>query len=122
MDEQILQIAAELTGSSTKSVSRTTKLTFESQESVPPELIAKVTSLVGKTGWLAFLVSDRPIDTLDVVSLPELSTETGRKSQAERIRAVLWRLWEKNGKAGDSETFYNQKTEQIIEHLKKQLD
>ena len=119
--DSILQIACELTGSSTKSVSKTTKLVFESQENVPPELIARITTSVGKTGWLAFLVSERPIDSLDVINLPELPTEKDRKSQATRMRAILWRLWEQEGKPGDSETYYAAKMEALLEMLKSKL-
>lgn len=121
-NDTLLQIPCELTGSTTKSVTQTTKLTFESQQAVPPELIARITAKMGHVGWLAFLVGERQIDSLDVLKLPEITVEKGRKSQAERIRGVIWRIWEKNGKMGDSEAFYNSKTEQIIEHLKKQLE
>ena len=121
-EETLLQIPVELIGSQTKSVTKTTKLQFETQETVPPELIARITAQMGKVGWLSFLVGETPLDSLDVVALPEIKVEKDRKSQAERLRAVIWRLWEKNGKVGDSEAFYNSKTEQIIEHLKKQLE
>jgi len=120
-EETLLQIPCELTGSQTKSVSKTTKLTFESQESVPPELISRITAYVGKTGWLCFLPEERQIDVLDVVGLPEIKVDKDRKSQATRLRAVLWRLWEQEGKVGDSETFYNAKMEQLIEHYKEKL-
>lgn len=120
--ETLLQIPCELTGSQTKSVSKTTKLTFESQENVSPELISRITANVGRTGWLCFLPEERKIDVLDVVGLPEIKTEKDRKSQSVRLRAVLYLLWEKGGKVGDSETFYNAKMEQLIEHFKEKLD
>ena len=121
MDETILSIPCELTSSATKSISKTTKLTFESSETVPPELIARITANVGKTGYVCFLVGERPIDTLDVLNLPELPIEKDRKSQASRIRSVLYRLWEQEGRNGDSETHYQIRTEQLIEMLKAKL-
>ena len=120
--ETLLQIPVELTGSQTKSISKTTKLTFESQENVPPELISRITGSVGKTGWLCFLPEERQIDTLDVIGLPEISVEKGEKTPGQRMRAVIWRIWEKGGKTGDFITFYSSKMEQIIEHLKEKLD
>jgi hypothetical protein len=122
MSEAILQIPCELTGSSTKSVTKTTKLTFESQEAVPPEMIARITEKVGRTGWLAFLVGERPIDILDVVGLPEIKTEKGEKSKSTRLRAALFRLWEATGKVGDSETHYNIHAEKFIEHVKSKIE
>lgn len=121
-DEELLQIICELTDTNTKAIRKTTKLVFETQENVPQELLARITTNVGRVGHLSFLVGEKPIDVLDVISLPDIVEERGRKSQAQRLRAVLWRLWEKGGKVGDAETFYNVKTEAIIEHLKKQLE
>jgi len=119
--ETLLQIPAELTGSQTKSVSKTTKLTFESQESVPPELISKITAKVGKTGWLCFLAEERPLDVLDVVGLPEIKAEKGEKSKSARLRGVLYRLWEQTGRVGDSETHYQIHMEKYIEHVKSRI-
>ena len=31
---------------------------------------------------------------------------TGQKTQAQRLRGVIFRLWEQNGNKGDSETYY----------------
>lgn len=123
MNESLLQIPCELIGSQTKSVTKTTKLTFESQESVPTDLIARITQLVGKTGWLVFLAEERPIDALDVVALPPVQwEEEGNKSPSQRMRAVIWRLWEKNGKQGEFDEYYKSKMNKLIEVLKEKLD
>lgn len=122
MNNQLLTIPCELLSTMTKSISKTSRFVFESQENILPALIASVTEKVGKTGYLCFLVGEKPIDPMDVIDLPEIKVEKGRKSQAERIRATLWLVWKKNGEIGDAETFYNAKTEQYLDYLKKQLE
>lgn len=121
MNETLLQIPAELVSSTTRSVSKTTKLTFESQENVPPELISKITENIGRTGWLCWLVSERKIDALDVVSLKEIKGEKDKKSKAERLRAALYILWQKEGEIGSSEEFYQAKMERFIDHVKEKI-
>jgi len=121
-DETLLTIPCELTGSATRSISKTTKLVFESQEQVPPELIARITEKVGKTGHLCFLVGERQIDTLDVLNLPEIKTEKGEKTKGQRLRASLFRLWEAQGKVGSSEEHYNIHMEKLIDHVKAKIE
>jgi len=121
MENKILQIPCELTDTNTKAIRRTTKLVFETLEIVPPHLIAQLTQCVGKTGWLAFLAEERQIDTLDVVNLPKITIEKGEKSKATRLRASLYRLWESEGKQGDSETHYNVQMEKLIDFVKSKI-
>ena len=119
--EKILQIPCELISSATRSISKTTKLTFESQEAVPSDLIAQLTQCVGQTGWLTFLAEKRQIDTLDIVNLPEITIEKGEKSKATRLRSSLYRLWESEGKQGDFETAYNVQMEKLIDFVKSKI-
>lgn len=66
-----------------------------------------------------FLSVNKEILQLD---LPEDMSE--RKSQSERLRSVLFRLWEQTGK--DKYTtavlHYNSKMEEIINHFKDKLN
>lgn len=121
-EELILQIPVELTGSATKSVTKTTKLTFETQEAVNPELIARITSKMGRVGWLSFLVGEKQIDTLDVVGLPDIKVERGDKTKGQRLRGALWKLWEAQGKVGSSEDHYNIHLEKFIDHVKAKIE
>ena len=52
----------------------------------------------------------------------EIDTDLETKSQSTRIRNVLYRLWEQGGKQGNFPDFYKNKTEMIIEWVKKKLD
>lgn len=86
------------------------------------ELTAEQKLLVGeyhnKFGQLLF----RP-DTVQYTQ-DELPTEDvgfDGRSPSQRLRAVLYRVWESKGKLGDSEIFYRQEMEKMIEHYKSKL-
>ena len=63
----------------------------------------------------------KPLDEPNI-DLVEVKSEVNTKTQAQRIRSVLYLWWESLGKQGDFETFYKQKTENIIEQIKQKLD
>lgn len=44
-----------------------------------------------------------------------------RKSQAQRIRAILYRLWQANPEGMTAEEYYQVKTEKYIDFLLKRL-
>lgn len=52
----------------------------------------------------------------------KVDKELDQKSQSERIRAVLFVLWKQAGEPGEFRDFYRQKTEAIINWLKRKLD
>ena len=70
-------------------------------------------------GWLLWSPNE-----LKEVDVPDEHADamTGQKTQAQRVRAVLFKLWEQNGKQGDFESYYRSKTEQIIDQLKEKLN
>lgn len=123
--EKILQVPAELVKAEMRSMTKDAKLTFTTQQEVPPELLTQIIGKIGQTGWLSFLVGERRIDVLDVVTLPEIQQDKGDKTKAQRLRGALYRLWE-HEKAEKlttltSEEFYNVKMEQFIDHVKGKL-
>jgi len=44
------------------------------------------------------------------------------KTQAQRIRSVLFLIWKQEGEQGDFSDFYKVKTEKYIDYLKGKLD
>lgn len=44
------------------------------------------------------------------------------KTQSQKIRFILYRLWEKNNEGLSFDDYYNQKTNKYIEFLMKKLD
>lgn len=52
----------------------------------------------------------------------EIDKEIEQKSQATRIRAVLFLLWKQEGEQGEFNTYYKEKTEKYLDWLKEKLD
>jgi hypothetical protein len=52
----------------------------------------------------------------------EVKKETGQKTQGQRIRAVLFILWKKEGSKEDFETYYRNQTDKIIDYLKGKIE
>lgn len=73
-----------------------------------------------KEGWLLF----SPNKDMDIVDVPDEKADsmTGQKTQAQRLRGVIYKIFEKRGKQGDFETFYKSYMERIIEREKVNLD
>lgn len=76
-------------------------------------------SLHNKYGHFVFVEGEVKPDGLNIPeSVPEFKNE---KSQSQRLRSVLFVLWEQNGKPNTSERFYREHMEKIIEHYKDKL-
>lgn len=62
-------------------------------------------------------IPQREIDQVDKVDV-----EMNSKSQSQRIRAVLYKLWEQGNEGHkDFDAYYKVKTEMYIEHLKSKI-
>lgn len=73
---------------------------------------------------LKVYLSDENIlpSVMDEISKAEIIEEDNGKSQCQRLRGVLYRLWEKKGEPGTSENHYRDQMEIIINHFKSKLD
>jgi len=100
---------------------RAIRLIFDSQENQTDEVLGKIASLTDKFGWLCFLPGQENITPEQVMNLPALTEEDAGRSPAQRMRGVLYRLWEQNGKKGDFETAYRIRMESMISQLKEKL-
>lgn len=120
MKEDLLQIpctAEPFKGMANRAI----RLVFDSQENQTDEVLGKIASLTGKFGWLCFLPGKENIQPEQVVNLPALTPEDAGKSPAQRMRGVLYRLWEQKGSQGDFETYYRTKMEALINQIKEKL-
>lgn len=91
-----------------------------------PELdgdsIATIGKAKGKSGWFAFSETELTNNDLTPPPAPKPDKESGEKSQAQRVRAVLFVWWEKLGSKGDFNDFYKEKTDTVIEWVKRKID
>lgn len=99
----------------------TIRLTVDCQE-MSPEREAELLRLKRKSGWFFFLES--PEAEIDTRQLPDMSMLDGAKEKtpSQRMRAVIWRHWERTDKAVSFDQFYRDKMEGIIDYLKGKLD
>lgn len=98
------------------------KITFESNE-LTPEQAGGLNSNLGDFGYLAFKEDPFKQSEKDMIDSLESDFEDPKKSQGQRLRGVLYRLWEQSPEGFDTFTkFYDHKTEKIIGHFKEKLD
>jgi len=101
---------------------RTLKLVFETNE-LTPEQAAGINEALQKFGYVAFKDSPFKEQEQELLDGLEAEFDDGKKSPSQRLRNVLFRLWEKNPEGyEDHRLHYQFKMEKIINHYKKLLD
>ncbi len=101
---------------------RTLKITFESQELNPQELLAVAENL-NSFGYLAF--KKEPFAEAERKAIEDLETDYDDKNKtpSKRLRGVLYRNYEQNNDGFDSFVrYYDHHLEKIINHFKSKLD
>ena len=112
-----VQLPAQLLKISSRA-DRTYKLEFNTRELSGTEAATLLGELMNE-GWL--LWSPNELTEADVPD-EKADAMTGQKTQAQRLRGVIYRLWEQNGKQGDSESYYRSLMESLIDQLKGKLE
>jgi len=97
----------------------TIRVQFDAQE-IAAEEMANLFALKGRLGWIVF--SEQLLKEEDVRDLPEIRAEFGEKTPGQRLRGVLYILWEQTKSSLSFEQFYREKMESIITMLKDKLD
>lgn len=100
---------------------RSVKLSYETRELTPDETLTLM-SMEGEEGWLLFSTNQ---DVVIEDNIPQENAELNQKSQAERIRAVLFKLYMQDTQQqkyiGTFPNYYREKTEKYIEFLKEMI-
>ena len=100
----------------------TLKVTIETNE-LNPEQKLGVLNLINKFCWAAF--KEEPFKNEEQKLLESLDTdfEDGSKSQSQRLRSVLYVLYNQDREGfSDFKDYYHSKTEKLIEHFKSKID
>lgn len=88
-----------------KTMARSVRVTFDSQEVLTPEQMAELFGLYEKVGWFFFLKTAD--GRVDAATLPEIRTEPGEKSPSKRLRDRLFVYYTaRNGKSEGFEAWY----------------
>lgn len=113
-----VQFPAQLSKIETR-VDGSIKLSIETQELIGQEM-AELFSYRNQVGYVTF--TPNPETTIEV---PEINADTDMgKSPGERLRAVLYVMYEQSGKKkfDTFSQFYTVKMEQIINQIKDKLE
>lgn len=114
-----VHLAAALSKAETR-VDGSVKLVFDTRE-LSGESIATLFSLARQEGWLLFATQDEALDEADIPDeKPDTMLQT--KTQAQRIRAVLFKLWKLRGERNSFDDFYKKHTELFIDRIKEELE
>lgn len=101
-------------------VDKSVRLEFETREFEGVEA-ATLMDMRGSEGWLLF-TANRDDAKEEVIPDEKADAMLGTKTQAQRLRGVLFRVWEQHGSKGDFETFYRTAMERVIEQFKEKLE
>ncbi len=99
---------------------KTLAVTIGTQEMGP----GQAGELIGLSGMLCavYISPKESIDQKEIDQVDKLDPELGGKTQSQRIRNVLFKLFEQSPEGfTEFDTFYKSKTEAMIEHFKKKL-
>lgn len=99
----------------------TIKLTIGTNE-MSPEKAAGLFALLNKIACI-YISEKETIPQAEIDKVDALNPEFGTKTQSQRMRNVLYKLFEQNDEGfKDFDSFYKHHTDVIIEHLKKKID
>lgn len=96
------------------------KLEFDTREFKSVDAV-DLMELRNREGWLLFTANEHEAVEANIPD-EKADAMLGQKTQAQRLRGVIYRLWEQNGRKGDSEEYYRSMMEKLIEQLKEKLD
>jgi hypothetical protein len=100
---------------------RTLSLSFETGE-LSPELMANIHYSLNKVGYLVFAPDALATHELEEIDNLKVEFNDAGKPPSQRMRAVLYRLFEQSPEGFKTfNDFYNHHMEIIIEHFKKKL-
>lgn len=116
---KIIQVPVIVTSLATK-VDGSIAIKLETRE-LNPQDSATLFELRGTEAWA--LIAPSEISENEV-KLPAEKADPaiGTKTPGQRLRAVLYRLWQQSGGGTDFESFYRIKMEQIIDKFKEKLE
>lgn len=96
----------------------TIRMVVDCQE-MSAEQTAQIFQQKGKIGY--FLFSERTIKEEDLKDLPEIKTDRNEKTPGQRLRAVLYILWEQTKNPLGFEQFYREQMDAYINQIKARL-
>ena len=106
---------------------------FVGTQELSRETMVNVFNLIKQPGYVLISTTAINQDQIDAVEKATTNAEFSEKTPSQRMRGVLYKLWEKtqpktmNGDSGEMEyvdfdLFYKRQMNKIIDHFKTKLD
>ena len=124
MSEPLLQVPSEITKIVTMN-HNSLRLQVDTQEDITAVAQAMIFGFKGHPGVFAFAKSK--VNESELIVPDYKPTEDELKSPSQRLRGVFYLLWQQRGKKDkftnlcDSDTYYRQMMEEVIEFYKSKL-
>lgn len=121
--KDVFLIPAEVESVQFRISDRTWKIVLGTQDLLSPADKAQISGIAGESLFVAFKKNPFATAEIEVMSSLKADFEDKRKTPSQRLRAVFFRLWEKdNEKYDDFNLYYEYKVEKLITHYKGLLD
>jgi hypothetical protein len=118
-EDRIFQVPSYITKIGT--MANSLRIIVDTMETISGEAMERLFALYNKPGWMTFNV--RPIEAQDIIDLPPVKAQAGQKTPSQRLRAVLYRVWQQDGKGfADFEAYYQAMMEKLIEFYKGKIE
>ena len=99
------------------------KIIFITAQELSAGELAEMLEYRNKEGFVAFKETAITTDEMPADVVPENRVrKTDRKSQSQKLRAVLYRVWESKGIKVDFDTYYRQVLDSLIEYYKGKIE
>lgn len=100
---------------------KSVKITFVTQE-LTPSLAGSLFSLQGKLACV-YISEKESIPQREIDQVDKLDPDLPGKTQSQRLRNVLYKLFEQDSEGFQNfDMYYKAKTDKIIEHLKTKIE
>ncbi len=112
----LLQVTVE---NITSRKDKTIKLVLGTQEASPDQ-VGQLFELLNQLAFI--LISPKGINQEQIDAVEAVDVELGGKTQSQRIRGVLYKLFEQNHEGFTTfDNYYKSKTDKYIDHLKTKI-
>lgn len=99
---------------------RSVSMTFTTQLEESSEGFMEIDTILNQSGILYFKPSGE-LTQQEIDEIEKTDIEVEGKSKSQRLRNVLYRLWEQSKTSVNFNDFYSQRMEQLIEQIKERL-
>jgi hypothetical protein len=103
----------------TRRKDKSVSLRFSTVAEVSNQDFAEMDRQMNSAGWLLF----KPNESVDIAEVPSEDARSDmQKRPSQRLRGVIYRIWEASGASGDFEVFYRAYMEKVIDREKENLE